>query len=254
MGKIKDLTGQKFGKLVVLYKDEDRQGRVCWVCKCDCGNLKSIESRHLKNGNTKSCGCLQKERASEIHRKDLVGSKFGRWSVLEHKGVNQNQNSLYLCQCVCGNEKIIRSDILVSGSTKSCGCYHKESARNRMTTHGLSKTTEYIRHNKLKRREREKLLDSYWTLEMEIVLQKFQPVCIVCGGTDRLATDHVLPLSKSNGLKPGNAVRLCIHCNSSKLNKKPHDLPPDMRGKILKSALEFKRHWERSVSLFIYST
>lgn len=59
-----DLTGQKFGRLTVLYDSEDRDGvsrRVIWLCKCDCGNLKRVKGNDLKTGNTKSCGCLNRE-------------------------------------------------------------------------------------------------------------------------------------------------------------------------------------------------
>lgn len=58
--RVIDLCGQRFGLLTVLYQLEDRRGAnncVQWMCKCDCGNLHSATSDHLKQGNTKSCGC-----------------------------------------------------------------------------------------------------------------------------------------------------------------------------------------------------
>lgn len=61
---IKDLTGQKFGKLTVLKKTNKREdgGRIVWKCKCDCGNIVEISSKRLRNGINVSCGCYQKER------------------------------------------------------------------------------------------------------------------------------------------------------------------------------------------------
>lgn len=61
---IKDLTGQKFGKLTVLEKTDKRQdgGSVVWKCKCDCGNICEISSKRLRNNINISCGCYQKER------------------------------------------------------------------------------------------------------------------------------------------------------------------------------------------------
>jgi hypothetical protein len=57
-----DLYGQKFGRLTVLHKNPSNpRGYTQWVCKCDCGNEVVIIGPHLKNGNTKSCGCLQRE-------------------------------------------------------------------------------------------------------------------------------------------------------------------------------------------------
>ena len=63
MPKTIDLTGQKFGKLLVLEQVEDYvspkgQHSKCWKCKCDCGNIKNIVGSKLKLGHTKSCGCL----------------------------------------------------------------------------------------------------------------------------------------------------------------------------------------------------
>ena len=68
MGKFIDLTGQRFGRLTVLRRDESVHGHgkiSKWICQCDCGKVKSINSYHLRFGPTKSCGCYQKERASE---------------------------------------------------------------------------------------------------------------------------------------------------------------------------------------------
>ena len=55
------LTGQKFGKLtVVKFSHINKRGNSCWVCKCNCGNEKIINSASLKKGGTTSCGCLWK--------------------------------------------------------------------------------------------------------------------------------------------------------------------------------------------------
>lgn len=66
MGKRIDLTGQRFGRLVVegfAYTNKHR--RSMWVCKCDCGQEKIVDIQHLKNGLTKSCGCLKVDRCKE---------------------------------------------------------------------------------------------------------------------------------------------------------------------------------------------
>lgn len=61
MGKIIDLTGQRFGKLVVLNLNKILKRGTYWLCKCDCGNYKIICGCELRNNDTKSCGCLQKQ-------------------------------------------------------------------------------------------------------------------------------------------------------------------------------------------------
>ena len=53
-----DLTGKRFGMLTVIAKDTTPSCRTRWICKCDCGNIKSIEGIHLTQGKITSCGCL----------------------------------------------------------------------------------------------------------------------------------------------------------------------------------------------------
>ncbi len=55
-----DLTGKKFGRMKVLSRDTTRKG-VFWNCVCDCGNSRSVVSQNLRDGITKSCGCLMLE-------------------------------------------------------------------------------------------------------------------------------------------------------------------------------------------------
>jgi hypothetical protein len=61
MGRIIDLTGQRFGRLVALKRTED--GR--WLCNCDCGGINTVRTGDLRNGQTSSCGCLARELSSK---------------------------------------------------------------------------------------------------------------------------------------------------------------------------------------------
>ena len=62
MGKFIDLTGQKHGKLTVIRRNGISKDRyIKWLCQCECGKQTIVRGESLKNGNTKSCGCLQKE-------------------------------------------------------------------------------------------------------------------------------------------------------------------------------------------------
>ena len=70
MQKINDLTGKRFGRLTVLYPTPNRyQGKVIWVCKCDCGTTKNIIGANLMNGSTVSCGCKSKQVLRESREK-----------------------------------------------------------------------------------------------------------------------------------------------------------------------------------------
>lgn len=55
-----DLTGQRFGRLLVLSRAENASGGgTRWHCRCDCGTIKAIRGRDLNNGKSQSCGCLR---------------------------------------------------------------------------------------------------------------------------------------------------------------------------------------------------
>ena len=67
MGKFVDLTGQRFGRLVVIKLLTSKgTKRLKWLCKCDCGNECVVLGHNLVGGHTKSCGCLRKEKTRKI--------------------------------------------------------------------------------------------------------------------------------------------------------------------------------------------
>lgn len=74
MGRFIDLTGMRFGKLVVVsradgYISPTGSQFQHWNCECDCGGKSVVRGCHLRSGHTKSCGCFQRQRASETLRK-----------------------------------------------------------------------------------------------------------------------------------------------------------------------------------------
>ena len=69
MGKFKDLTGQRFGRLTVIERTENnRHGNAMWLCLCDCGNKVIVLGSDLRAGHTRSCKCLQDEVNRELHK------------------------------------------------------------------------------------------------------------------------------------------------------------------------------------------
>ena len=119
MPKKIDLTGQRFGKLVVIKESSERKsGRVCWECQCDCGNTIVVKGLSLKNGDTKSCGCL---RAG-----NEVGKRYGKWTVIK-KGPSLGRRARWLCECECGARELVLASNLRSGTSQSCGCQTKDN-------------------------------------------------------------------------------------------------------------------------------
>ena len=124
-----NLTGKIFGRLKVIERDDTKpQGHgksAYWICQCDCGNLKTVRTDKLRNGEISSCGCLQKEVRGKTVLINLVGQKFGHLTVLkrdENKPSGKNCPAYWICKCDCGNIVSVRSDHLRNFSTSSCGC------------------------------------------------------------------------------------------------------------------------------------
>lgn len=118
-----NFVGMKFGQLTVIKVLEKcpRTGYFC-LCKCDCGSEKIAQSFYLKNGNTKSCGCLI-SKIIQNKNPNYIGSKFGKLTIIERtKERKDNGSVLYKCLCECGNEKLTLISILKSGKCVSCGC------------------------------------------------------------------------------------------------------------------------------------
>ena len=93
MSKLIDLTNRRYGRLEVVERDL-AQKRAAWICHCDCGNITSVQSTHLRSGATKSCGCYQKERASEANttHKETGTSLYSRWKSIIQRCTNPNNN------------------------------------------------------------------------------------------------------------------------------------------------------------------
>ena len=94
----KDLTGQRFGRLIVIMDTNKRTRcrKVIWLCRCDCGNLTEASGNHLICGRTKSCGCLQKEIASKRlykhgEKNEYYETRLHRiWRGIKSRCLNQN--------------------------------------------------------------------------------------------------------------------------------------------------------------------
>lgn len=77
--KLIDLTGKRFGRLVVKQRAADYEAyRPCWLCDCDCGRSKVVRGSSLKHGSTKSCGCLLAESSRNTLRQ-RIGDKNYSW-------------------------------------------------------------------------------------------------------------------------------------------------------------------------------
>lgn len=95
MGKRIDLAGQKFGRLTVIRSAGTQNNRAMWLCRCECGKELIVEGHKLRNGNTKSCGCYQRDRAKESQTRHNGSSSrlYGVWACMVQRCTNPNNNS-----------------------------------------------------------------------------------------------------------------------------------------------------------------
>ena len=95
--KLEDLTGKRYERLVVkefagFHEQPSGKRRSQWKCACDCGNEVVVTAINLKTGNSKSCGCLNKERIiSRFTKHSGRHSRlYGIWSGMKNRCYNQN--------------------------------------------------------------------------------------------------------------------------------------------------------------------
>ena len=128
---LKNEIGNTYGYLTVIERAENtKEGRAKWLCQCKCGNTVVVLGKHLRSGNTKSCGCYQKERAAQSNMErvgSLVGKKFGKLFVQFESGFithpSGKRSRVYQCLCDCGNIiPAVQHQYLAYGDTTSCGC------------------------------------------------------------------------------------------------------------------------------------
>ena len=128
MGKIIDLTNQKFNKLTVIEKTSERKNRqVVWKCQCECGKITYVVGQALRNGHTKSCGCLNYEKKD---LNSLVDKKFGKLTVIKRSDFSYNNKIYWTCECECGRNLDVLGTDLKNLNINSCSYCKEEKVWN----------------------------------------------------------------------------------------------------------------------------
>lgn len=202
----KDLTGQKFGKLVVLEKVEKLNGKTAWKCQCECGQIKIITQNNLISNHSESCGC-------EINyiKKNPIGQQFGRLIVIGDFD-SQGSSRYYLCKCSCGQETIVSNTRLQKGTTKSCGCLRKELAAKRMSLLTRDKNPNWKGGAAIDYDARKTKEYNQWR---KAVLKSGGRVCCICGENHNLQAHHLNSFLgfPEQRYDVNNGVVLCIFCH-----------------------------------------
>lgn len=157
MGKFKDISGQKFGRLTALYRLRNTKRKTYWLCVCDCGNFKEVRYDMLQNGHTRSCNCLYK-KSNAIHgmyntrlyntwkniksrcyyNKNISYKNYGMRGIKVCNEWKDNFQAFYELSMNNGYKENLEIDrIDVNGSYEPDNCRwitHKEQQRNRRDT------------------------------------------------------------------------------------------------------------------------
>ena len=156
MMPIEVLPGERYGRLTVLREGERHRGpngksvRRFW-CECACGEQRLVMLDSLRNGVSRSCGCLRSELASALMASPRrpgaprlasyveAGCRFGKLTALE--GASSGRDHV-MCRCACGTERtFLAKNLMHPKGAKSCGCARAATLRSmssRFVTHGMS--------------------------------------------------------------------------------------------------------------------
>jgi hypothetical protein len=229
-------VGMNFGRLTIAERLPNAQsGHAKWLCKCACGQEKSVYSSALLRGATKSCGCLQKEAGSRNGKKtvhNLSGQRFGRLVVIERDTNISGRNAAWLCRCDCGQTTIVFGYNLNGRNgrqqTYSCGCYRSEtiSANNKIRfslPDGVAAFNEIYSRYKRAAKAR--------GLKFALAKDKFKTLiiseCHYCGsehsnvkrnkyGHGNFVYNGIDRVDNTRGYIADNVVPCCFQCNMSK--------------------------------------
>jgi hypothetical protein len=95
MSKIVDITGHTFGRLTVISRaGRDAHNRSLWLCRCACGGEKVVPAACLKNGGSRSCGCLYREGNGRTHGHTRpMTPEYRSWQSMRQRCSNPKANN-----------------------------------------------------------------------------------------------------------------------------------------------------------------
>lgn len=189
--KFQDLTGRRFGKLVVIglaARAKETGGVTKWTCRCDCGKESQVWANSLTTGSTRSCGCLKREQ-----------EKLSRPQRVKHH-----------CS-VAERSLIYRKKYRESGRAA-------ETARKwRKRNLEASRLTGKLGQQKRRTRELSSgtgITRQQWVETLEVFASSCA-YCLAPGNT----MEHIVPLSRGGTHDADNIVPACKSCNFSKHNR-----------------------------------
>ena len=202
------IPGAKFGRLTVLSRaPSDPHHNPYWFVQCSCGVTKRVSAGKLRQGTTRSCGCIRRDQAKSRYTANLLGQKFGR-ALAVKKVSSCKSGARWLCLCDCGTSFVASACHLKSGHTNSCGCYCRDqtSKANRDSTLTVEERT---------RRRLGRFGDEAMAATSQQVRIRDGFRCLNCGRHGSVDVHHVMPYARHEELRyeKSNMVCLCRRCH-----------------------------------------
>lgn len=211
-----DLAGKKFGKWTVIEREKECGKRTDsrWLCRCECGNIRKVLGFTIRHGTSMGCSMCKSTK------KDMIGFKVGKLTVIEEAGKNKRNNFYWLCKCECGKTSVVHGCALRSAKILSCGCLKGGAPRegNRRIAIYKHIYTNFKTRNKRYNAEMISFSDFIKLTELN---------CHYCNSigsnsykddiTDEIVLytglDQIVP---GNGYAKNNSLPCCKFCNSVK--------------------------------------
>lgn len=160
---------------------------------------------------------------------DITGRRYGRWTVIKfHDAVRYTRATVirWLCSCDCGTEKIVQGQSLKNGKSVSCGCVRNEAVRQRMTKHGMYKSSEYAAWAHMMdrcRNPRSSEFKNYGGRGIAVCEPWADAAVFLADMGKRPSTKHSLERKKNNlGYSPENCIWATPpeQCNNKRTNRR----------------------------------
>lgn len=224
MGKVKDLTGQRFGRLVVLKQEGRNSSRkITWLCKCDCGNECVVVGNSLSTGNTVSCGCLRKEVTGEKYRGKTLTEETKKKISCSSKGKQHTEETKKkISESVTGEDnpfygKHHTEETKRTWSEQRKGKQLSEETKCKMSETRKGENNPNYNPNLTDEDRKERRIQQGYSDWQREVKHQANYTCDICGkrGNGTLHSHHLDSYNshEERRLDITNGVCLCEHCH-----------------------------------------